>query len=112
MHRIIYNELRLDFSLIPVSPLSIPAIPANATLLTSPGSPARFVRSAHPSDGTPSAYIPGSTLKGALRHAAEQVAQASGVDCCDTDHPCSERDGVRRSREATVGGVKDSGATY
>ncbi len=89
MHRLTCNELRLDFSLTPLSPLSIPARDVT---------PPRFVRAVHPGAGEPSAYIPGSTLKGALRTAAEQILRSAAIDCCDREYPCSNRDGVTRAR--------------
>jgi CRISPR/Cas system CSM-associated protein Csm3 (group 7 of RAMP superfamily) len=90
MHRLTCNELRLDFTLTPVSPLSIQARDAQ---------PPRFVRAVHPNAAEPSAYIPGSTLKGALRAAAEQVLRSASIDCCDPTHPCSERDMVNQARD-------------
>lgn len=33
-------------------------------------------------------YIPGSTIKGALRHAAYKICSALGIKTCTTDRPC------------------------
>jgi CRISPR/Cas system CSM-associated protein Csm3 (group 7 of RAMP superfamily) len=87
MHRVTHNELRLDFAISTASPLCIQV--RNS-------SPMRFVRTLHPSGGE-SVYIPGATLKGALRQAAEHVIRGANLDCCDTDHPCSEREQVKRA---------------
>src|SRR5204862_4168611 len=91
MHRITSNELRLDFSITPASALHIPDNPA---------APQRFARSTHPESGILSVYIPASTLKGTLRRAAEHVLEGAGLDCCDADHPCSERQTVKQAKNA------------
>jgi CRISPR/Cas system CSM-associated protein Csm3 (group 7 of RAMP superfamily) len=89
MHRVICNELRLDLSITPVSPLSIQARSVT---------PPRFVRAIHPTANEPSVYIPGSTLKGTLRYAAEQALRSAGIDCCDPEQPCAEREAVKHAR--------------
>ncbi|MCC7446701.1 MAG: hypothetical protein IT324_04755 [Anaerolineae bacterium] len=83
MHNVTYNELRLDFSITPVSPLSIQT-----------AEPAHFVRTVHPTSGDLTVYIPGTTLRGAMRVAAERVLRSAQVDCCDVEQPCSKRDKV------------------
>ncbi len=93
MHRVTSNELRLDFSITPVSPLSIPEDRTDRQ---------HFVRSMHPESGVMSIYIPGSTLKGTLRRAAEHVLESAGLDCCDADHPCSERPNVKQAKDAAA----------
>lgn len=93
MHRITSNELRLDFSIVPASPLCIPE---------SPEAPRRFVRNMHPESGIASIFIPGSTLKGTLRRAAEHVLEGAGQDCCDAEHPCSERQNVKQAKDAVA----------
>ncbi|MEP7289689.1 MAG: RAMP superfamily CRISPR-associated protein [Chloroflexota bacterium] len=85
MHRLTYNELRLDFAIKLASPLSIQTQEL----------PPHFVRSAHPYDGELSLYIPGGTLKGTLRRAAEHVLQAVKLDCCDSEHSCDTRSTVK-----------------
>jgi CRISPR/Cas system CSM-associated protein Csm3 (group 7 of RAMP superfamily) len=72
-----YNELRLDFTLIPVTPTSIQADKTG-----------RFVRGTHPYVGDESIYIPGATLRGTLRHAGMQVLQGAGVNFCTRSTPC------------------------
>ncbi len=89
MHNVTYNELRLDFSITPVSPLSIQTAP-----------PAHFVRAAHPTSGDLTVYIPGTTLRGAMRAAAERILRGAQVDCCDLEHPCAERDRVLAAKRA------------
>jgi CRISPR/Cas system CSM-associated protein Csm3 (group 7 of RAMP superfamily) len=91
MHRLICNEFRLDFTLTPVSPLSIQARDAERP---------RFVRAIHPHAHEPSVYIPAATLKGALRTAAELVLRGASVDCCDVAQPCSDREMVKRARDS------------
>jgi len=86
MHRATYNELRLDYAITTVSPLCIQAHDTN-----------RFVTTTHPGSGDLSVYIPGATLKGTLRSAAEHVISSSGLDCCTTDKPCSQREHVKRA---------------
>jgi CRISPR/Cas system CSM-associated protein Csm3 (group 7 of RAMP superfamily) len=93
MHRLTCNELRLDFEITPASPLCIPEN-------SSP--PLRFVRSVHPDSGISSVYIPGSTLKGTLRRAAEHVLEGAGLDCCDAEHPCAERPAVKQAKDAAA----------
>src|SRR5258708_20287311 len=86
MHRATFNELRLDYAITTASPLCIQARDTK-----------RFVTTTHPGNGASSVYIPGATLKGALRSAAEHVLSSSGLDCCTTDKPCSQRDHVKRA---------------
>jgi CRISPR/Cas system CSM-associated protein Csm3 (group 7 of RAMP superfamily) len=80
MHRTTLNELRLNFSIALVSPLSIQE--RNADTMS------RFVRAVHPEANKPTVYIPGATLKGALRSAAEHVVRGAGLHCCDLERPC------------------------
>src|SRR5260221_5338570 len=89
MHRLGWNELRLDFAVRTASPLCLPT----------EDDPARFVRGIHPFTGQDSVYIPSGALKGAFRRAAEHVLTGAGIDCCDTEHPCSEREAVKRSND-------------
>ncbi len=89
MHNVTYNELRLDFSITPISPLSIQT-----------AEPAHFVRTAHPSSGDLTVYIPSTTLRGAMRAAAERVLRGAQVDCCEVEHPCSKRDKVLAAKRA------------
>jgi CRISPR-associated protein Csm3 len=89
MHRLACNELRLDFAIRTVSPLCI----------QTDDDPARFARTVHPYIGQSSIYIPSGTLKGTFRRAAERVLTGAGIDCCDAEHPCSERDSVKRAAD-------------
>src|SRR3954463_9367018 len=89
MHRLACNEMRLDFAIRTASPLC----------LQTQDDPTRFVRGIHPFTGQTSIYIPSGALKGAFRRAAEHVLTGAGVDCCDSDHPCSERDAVKRATD-------------
>src|SRR5215467_994577 len=82
MHAVIRNELRLDFSIIPVSPLSIQGS----------GTPSQFVRALHPRGDEMSIYIPSSTLKGALRGTCEQILHSVDLQTCDPEHPCADQD--------------------
>ncbi len=92
MPRILYNELRIEMSLTPVTP----------TLIAS-GENGQFVRYLHPRENVTTAYLPGSSLKGALRHAAEQVTAAVKVDCCDPlNAPCSAREVVRKAADGAA----------
>ena len=91
MHRVTCNEMRLDFSVIPVSPLFIPG---------DQGESRRFARAVHPGSGQVSLYIPASALKGTLRRAAEDVLEGAGLDCCTRENPCSARDVVKSARGA------------
>jgi CRISPR/Cas system CSM-associated protein Csm3 (group 7 of RAMP superfamily) len=88
MHRLICNELRVDFSVVLLSPISI---------LEQDGS--QFVHAVHPGTGEASAFIPGPTLRGALRAGAEQVVRSAGIECCDPDQPCSERQQVKQAKD-------------
>jgi CRISPR-associated protein Csm3 len=86
MHRTLYNELRIEWMLLPVSPLLVSA------------GEGRFIRTAHPEAGTPTAFIPGGTLRGMLRTALEGIVNSANITCCDPANPCTERDDVRNAR--------------
>ncbi len=86
MLRALHNELRLEWSVI-----------ALGTLLVSVGG-GRFVRFAHPLTGTPTAYLPGSALKGLLRAACAGIIESAGLRACAPDAPCSELPEVREAR--------------
>lgn len=82
------NELRLEFELTLNSPLCVGSAEG------------AFPRGAHPNGGQPSLYIPASTLKGALRRAAESVFEAVGVTCCSAAEPCAQRESVKQAKGA------------
>ena len=78
MHGILYTELRLDFLITPVSPISIQARETG-----------QFVRAPHPYAAERSVYIPGGTLKGTLRHTTEHIVRRAGLACCTPDKRCA-----------------------
>jgi CRISPR/Cas system CSM-associated protein Csm3 (group 7 of RAMP superfamily) len=89
MHSVTRNELRLDFSIISVSPLSI----------QNKGETPQFVRALHPDGDELSIYVPSSTLKGALRSTSEQILRGDGIPACDPEHPCAERESVKQAKD-------------
>jgi len=91
MHRTIRNALQLEIRLTPITPLAIAS-----------GENGLFVRYLHPRENVPTAYVPGTTLKGALRRAAEQIVQAAGLDCCSQAEPCSARESVRTAADGAT----------
>jgi CRISPR/Cas system CSM-associated protein Csm3 (group 7 of RAMP superfamily) len=90
MHRTLYNELRLEWQLLPVTPLLVSA------------GEGRFIRTVHPEHGTPTAFVPGSAFRGMLRVALEGIVTGAGLMCCDPLNPCSEREEVRNARTAAA----------
>ncbi len=91
MHRVTYNELRLDIGIMPITPLLIAS-----------GETGRFVRYVHPRENVPTAYVPGSALKGVLRRAMEQLMAAAGIFCCTALQPCSTREAVRSATDGAA----------
>ncbi len=90
MHRTLYNELRIEWTVLPVTPLLVSA------------GEGRFIRTAHPEAGTPTAFIPGGALRGMLRSALESIVSSAGIVCCDPLAPCSDREAVRTARNASA----------
>ncbi len=80
MHKRLVNELRLDFSIAPQGPLLIKSgqeAGADPTLLDM-----NFVRTTHGSLGR-TVYLPGSSLKGAIRSYCEKIGRTVDLDVCN-----------------------------
>lgn len=68
MHKRIWNSLKVEFTIIPKSPLLI----RSGVVLSNPSLPdMQFVRTVTESGEVP--YIPGSSLKGVFRNFTERV---------------------------------------
>jgi len=87
MHKRLVNELRLDFDIAPQGPLLIKSgqeAGGDPTLLDM-----NFVRTTHADMGW-TVYLPGSSLKGAVRSYCEKIGRTVGLDVCNplTDESC------------------------
>jgi len=90
MHKRLVNELRLDFIIAPRGPLLIKSgkeAGADPTLLDM-----NFVRTDHADLGR-TVYLPGSSLKGAVRSYCEKIGRTVGLSVCNplTDASCGRR---------------------
>ena len=85
MHKRRLNELRLDLLIEPNGPLLIKSGVESGADPTLPAM--NFVRTRHPETGEPTIYLPGSSLKGALRSHIERIIRTVHGDapeiCCD-----------------------------
>lgn len=80
MHKKLVNELRLDFCIKPEGPLLVKSgreSGADPTLLDM-----NFVRTTHAELGR-TVYLPGSSLKGAIRSYCEKIGRTVGLNVCD-----------------------------
>lgn len=101
MHKRIVNELRLALALRPDGPLLIQSSRGTGADPTLPDM--NFVRTSHALLGE-TVYLPGSSLKGALRSYCERIARTVGVDCCD---PLGEDScGRRLERRTNLSGTQ------
>lgn len=92
MHKRLLNELRLDFIIAPQGPLLIKSgqeAGADPTLLDM-----NFVRTTHATLGR-TVYLPGSSLKGALRSYCEKIGRTVGLDVCNPLKQRENDDGTR-----------------
>lgn len=92
MHKRLVNELRLDFSIAPQGPLLIKSgqeAGVDPTLLDM-----NFVRTTHADLGR-TVYLPGSSLKGAIRSYCEKIGRTVGLDVCD---PLKQRENADKTR--------------
>jgi CRISPR-associated RAMP protein (TIGR02581 family) len=103
MHKRLVNELRLGFLIAPQGPLLIKSgkeAGADPTLLDM-----NFVRTDHAELGR-TVYLPGSSLKGAVRSYCEKIGRTVGLDVCNplTDASCGHRieRGFRRASSAKI----------
>lgn len=81
MQKIAINRARLDLRLTPETPLLIRAGDKGRVLLHPELPDMMFVRTG--AIGNETVYIPGASLKGVIRSAAERVLRTVGVRCCD-----------------------------
>jgi CRISPR/Cas system CSM-associated protein Csm3 (group 7 of RAMP superfamily) len=92
MHKRLVNELRLDFLIKPQGPLLIKSgqeAGADPTLLDM-----NFVRTTHATLGR-TVYLPGSSLKGAVRSYCEKIGRTVGLDVCNPLKQRKGEDGTR-----------------
>lgn len=81
MLKLTLNRVRIDLRIEPVTPLLIKSGDKGAAMLHPERPDLMFVRTGPPEAET--VYIPGSSLKGIVRSAAERVLRTVGVACCD-----------------------------
>ncbi len=92
MHKRLVNELRLDFLIAPQGPLLIKSgqeAGADPTLLDM-----NFVRTTHATLGR-TVYLPGSSLKGAIRSYCEKVGRTVGLKVCNPLKQYKSNDGTK-----------------
>lgn len=92
MHKRLVNELRLDFSIAPQGPLLIKSgqeAGTDPTLLDM-----NFVRTTHAELGR-TVYLPGSSLKGAIRSYCEKIGRTVGLGVCNPLKQVENNDGTR-----------------
>ncbi len=91
MHKKLLNELRLSFRIRPEGPLLIKSgqeAGSDPTLLDM-----NFVRIKHATLGE-TVYLPGSSLKGAVRSYCEKIGRTVGLEVCDpldTEKSCGRK---------------------
>ncbi|MEW5958826.1 MAG: RAMP superfamily CRISPR-associated protein [Chloroflexota bacterium] len=93
MHKRLVNELRLEFLIAPQGPLLIKSgqeAGADPTLLDM-----NFVRTTHATLGR-TVYLPGSSLKGALRSYCEKIGRTVGLAVCDPLKGQADSQGTRQ----------------
>lgn len=93
MHKRLVNELRLDFLIAPKGPLLIKSgkeAGADPTLLDM-----NFVRTNHAELGR-TVYLPGSSLKGAVRSYCEKIGRTVGLDVCNPLKRDDKKDGTKK----------------
>lgn len=96
MHKKLVNELRLDFRLKPEGPLLIKSgreAGADPTLLDM-----NFVRTTHAEFGR-TVYLPGSSLKGAIRSYCEKIGRTVDLPVCN---PLDSKSSCGRKLERTA----------
>lgn len=85
MHKRRLNELMLDLVIEPAGPLLIKSGVESGADPTLPSM--NFVRTRHPTTGETTIYLPGSSLKGAMRSHVERIIRTVHGDnrdiCCD-----------------------------
>lgn len=107
MHKKLVNELRLTFRIRPVSPLLIKSgqeAGANPILLDM-----NFVRTHHAEFGE-TVYLPGSSLKGAVRSYCEKIGRTVGLKVCnplDNRTSCGRRLEYRAKTEGGAAVYRD-----
>lgn len=104
MLKLTVNRVRIDLDLVPATPLLIKSGDEGAIL--HPELPKlMFVRTGPREDET--VYIPGSSIKGVVRSAAERVLLTVGMNCCDPldqKTPCNDE--ARREGDAIAKDAK------
>jgi CRISPR-associated RAMP protein (TIGR02581 family) len=92
MHKLAINRARIDLTFTPVTPLLVKAGDKAGALLHPERPDLMCVRTQHARFGE-TVYIPGSSIKGVVRAAAERILRSLEAPCCDPlDHksPCHE----------------------
>ena len=91
MLKLTINRVRLDLRIEPVTPLLIKSGDKGAAMLHPERPDLMFVRTGPREAET--VYIPGSSIKGVVRGAAERVLRTVGAFCCD---PLDQRNTCHR----------------
>lgn len=118
MLKLVVNRVRIDLRIAPVTPLLIKAGDKGAAMLHPERPDLMFVRTGSRERET--VYIPGASLKGVVRSAAERILRTVGLEACDPlDHrtPCHGTasklgDDIARDRNAAAGGPHPQAAVY
>lgn len=85
MHKMRLNRLELNFTLKPDGPILLKSGIDGGMTKDDPNM--EFMSTVHPTRGGRTVFLPGSSLKGALRSHAERIARTVGMPCCDPlDH--------------------------
>lgn len=107
MHKRRLNELTLDLVIEPAGPLLIKSGVESGADPTLPSM--NFVRTRHPTTGETTIYLPGSSLKGAIRSHIERIIRTVHGDnrdiCCDP----LDRNGACGTRHKDI---KDTAEQY
>ncbi|MBX3274758.1 MAG: CRISPR-associated RAMP protein [Sandaracinaceae bacterium] len=107
MHKLTINRARIDLAFTPKTPLLVKSGDKGAQLLHPERPDLMCVRTHHGARGE-TVYVPGSSLKGVVRSAAERVLRSLELPCCDPmnhksrchDEASKRGDAIARGREA------------
>jgi CRISPR-associated RAMP protein (TIGR02581 family) len=102
MHKYLFNTLELKLTFTPDGPLLIKSGKSDGADPTLPDM--NFVRSTHPVAGTPTIYLPGSSLKGVFRSHAERILRTLSIECCDPlgDKACDTKPIFKTQQKGSV----------
>lgn len=100
MHKLTINRARIDLRFSPATPLLVKTGDKGAQLLHPERPDLMCVRTDHRALGE-TVYVPGSSLKGVVRSAAERVLRSLELPCCDPmDHRSRCHDAASKEGDA------------